>query len=240
MKKIFLLNISGEKDIVMIKKFFVTGTDTNIGKTIASSILLKKATKAGYKTAGYKPVSSGCQRTAYGLLNDDAVILQRNSSIRLSYQEVNPISFLENAPPHILSQFQKKNIKIDCLSLGLKNITQKSNWIIIEGAGGWYTPLSYKNTFSDWVKQEKLTVIMIIAIKLGCINHGILTEKAILSENLICGGWIANNIFPQDRYTSNYIQTLLSYIKSPFLGIIPYLKNKNYIDCEKINVVLPE
>ncbi|QIQ41877.1 MAG: dethiobiotin synthase [Buchnera aphidicola (Microlophium carnosum)] len=223
----------------MIKKFFITGTDTNVGKTIASSILLKKATAAGYKTAGYKPISSGYQKKSYNFLNNDANILKKNSSIILSDKEVNPISFVENAPPHILSQLQQKNITKKALSLGLSNILNKSNWILVEGAGGWYTPLSYKDTFSSWVKKEKLTVIIIVAIKLGCINHAILTEKAIISEKIKCGGWIANNIYPKDKYNVYYIQTLLSYIKSPFLGEIPYLNNKNKINFKKIEIILP-
>ncbi|CAL4326350.1 dethiobiotin synthase [Buchnera aphidicola] len=223
----------------MIKKFFITGTDTNVGKTFTSSILLKKATKAGYDTAGYKPVSSGSKKKSYGIINHDAMILKMNSSITLSYTEVNPISFLENAPPHMLSKFQKKTIKIEDLSLGLKKITAKSNWVLIEGAGGWYTPLSYTNTFSDWVKKEQLTVIIVVGIKLGCINHAILTEKAILSEEIKCGGWIANYILPNNRYNIHYIQTLLNYIKSPLLGIIPYFNNKNKINIEKIKIRLP-
>ncbi|QCI20428.1 ATP-dependent dethiobiotin synthetase BioD [Buchnera aphidicola (Brachycaudus cardui)] len=223
----------------MIKKFFITGTDTNIGKTFVSSILLQKATQVGYNTAGYKPVSSGSKKESYGIINNDTVILKKNSSITLSYKEVNPITFVESAPPHILSQVQKKTIQMKELSLGLKNIATKSNWILIEGAGGWYTPLSYNHTFSDWVKKEQLTVIMIVGIKLGCINHAILTEKAILSDKLRCGGWIANYILPNDRYHIYYIQTLLNYIKSPLLGIIPYFYNKNHINIETIKIRLP-
>ncbi|AHG60092.1 dethiobiotin synthase [Buchnera aphidicola] len=223
----------------MIKKFFITGTDTNVGKTFVSSILLQKATAAGYQTAGYKPVSSGCKKEIYSLMNNDAMILKKNSSIKLSNQEVNPISFLESAPPHILSQLQKKTINIEDMSLGLENITKKSNWILIEGAGGWYTPLSNEKTFSDWVKKEQLTVIIIVGIKLGCINHAILTEKAIISEKIKCIGWIANNVLPYNQYNIYYIQTLLNYIKSPLLGTIPYLKNKNKINLEKIKIKLP-
>jgi len=224
----------------MIKKFFITGTDTNVGKTLASSILLQKATLAGYKTAGYKPISSGYQKKSHSFLNNDAVILQKNSSIILTYKEVNPISFPEYAPPHILSGFQKRNINKKELSSGLNNIIKKSNWILIEGIGGWYTPLSYKETLSTWVKQEKLTVIIIVGIKLGCINHAILTEKAIISEQIKCGGWIANNILPKDKYNVFYIQTLLNYIKSPLLGIIPYLNKKEKINFEKIKIKLPK
>ncbi|QCI24929.1 dethiobiotin synthase [Buchnera aphidicola (Rhopalosiphum padi)] len=234
----------------MIKKIFITGTDTGIGKTTVSSILLKKANELGYKTAGYKPISSGTKKrkiissrinkNRHKFINQDAIILKENSSVLLDYKEVNPISFSGNIPPHILSLIQKKVIRKKDLSLGLQHISQKSNWILIEGAGGWYTPLSEKNTFSDWVKEEKLEIIFVVGIKLGCINHAILTEKAILSENLTCLGWIANNIAPKNKYTSYYIQTLLSYIKSPLLGTIPYLKNKHTINIKKIKILVPE
>ncbi|QFQ32463.1 dethiobiotin synthase [Buchnera aphidicola (Aphis fabae)] len=234
----------------MTKKFFITGTDTNIGKTTISGILLKKASNYGYKTAGYKPISSGVKKykniasniiqNKYQFINEDAYILQKNSSVFLTYKEINPISFIENAPPNILNLINKKKIEKKNLSLGLKKIAIKSNWILIEGAGGWHTPISNKYTFSDWVKEEKLKVILIIGIKLGCINHAILTEKSILSDNLICSGWIANNIFPSNKYTSYYIQTLLDYIKSPLLGIVPYLKNTNEIKINKIKIKLPE
>ncbi|QIQ41315.1 MAG: dethiobiotin synthase [Buchnera aphidicola (Aphis urticata)] len=234
----------------MIKKFFITGTDTNIGKSTISGILLKKASNAGYITAGYKPISSGVKKhkhiichankKQYQFINEDIFILQKNSSIYLTDKEINPISFFENAPPNILSLINKKHIEKQRLSLGLKKLALKSNWILIEGAGGWYTPISNQYTFSDWVQEEKLKVILIVGIKLGCMNHAILTEKSILADNLICIGWIANNIFPENKYTSYYIQTLLSYIKSPLLGIVPYLKNINEIDANKMNIKLPE
>ncbi|ALD15239.1 dethiobiotin synthetase [Buchnera aphidicola (Aphis glycines)] len=234
----------------MIKKFFVTGTDTNIGKSTISGILLKKASNSGYITAGYKPISSGTKKyknidfetdkKKYKFINEDSYILQKSSSIYLSYKEINPISFFENAPPNILSVIKKKKIKKEHLSLGLKKISLKSNWILIEGAGGWNTPISNKYNFADWVKEEKLKVILIVGIKLGCINHAILTEKSILADNLICVGWVANNIFPENQYTSYYIQTLLSYIKSPLLGIVPYSKHINKTNVNKIKIKLPE
>lgn len=224
----------------MIKKFFITGTDTNVGKTTISSIFLKKASALGYKTTGYKPISSGFQKTIYNIIENDASLLKENSSIKFSDKETNSISFFENAPPHILSEIKGKTIEKKHLSLGLKRISKKSNWILIEGAGGWYTPLSYKETFSDWVKEEKLTVIIVVGIKLGCINHAILTERAILSEKLICGGWVANNIHPKDKYNLYYIQTLLRHIQSPLLGIMPYLKYTNRTNIDKVKIHLPK
>ncbi|QCI24361.1 dethiobiotin synthase [Buchnera aphidicola (Muscaphis stroyani)] len=229
-----------KNNTIVPKKFFITGTDTNVGKTIVSGILLKKANEAGYQTVGYKPVASSSINKKSKFLNNDAIILKNNSSISLEYESVNPILFSENAPPHILSQLKGKKITKKHLSLGLKKISHKANWILVEGAGGWYTPLSYKDTFADWVKEEKLIVILIVGIKLGCINHAILTERAILSNKLICGGWIANNLFFQYKYTSYYIHTLLSYIKSPLLGIIPYFKYTHNINIKKIKIKLPE
>ncbi|CAL4321885.1 dethiobiotin synthase [Buchnera aphidicola] len=223
----------------MIKKYFITGTDTNIGKTFVSRILLRTANKYGYQTAGYKPIASGNYTKKYGLKNKDAIILQENSSVSLKYKEVNPFCFYENSPPHILNNVLGKNINKQSLSLGLYKLTQKSNWILIEGAGGWYTPISYCNTFADWVQDEKLIVILIIGIKLGCINHAILTEKAILSDKTICAGWIANILLPQEKYQIEYMSTLLSYIQSPLLGIVPYMKNYKIIKTQNINIRLP-
>ncbi|XBC40010.1 MAG: dethiobiotin synthase [Buchnera aphidicola (Nurudea ibofushi)] len=122
--------------------WFVTGTDTNVGKTICSIFLLKLARQYGYNTSGYKPIASGTKNHSYK--NDDAIFLQRFSTVKLSYKEVNPFSFLEFTSPNISSKKNFMPICTNVLSLGLKNLKKKSNYILIEGAGGWFTPLSKK------------------------------------------------------------------------------------------------
>ncbi|CEE92272.1 dethiobiotin synthetase [Xenorhabdus nematophila str. Anatoliense] len=207
----------------MINKYFLTGTDTEVGKTVISCAILQAANKKGYQTAGYKPVASGSKITVEGIRNDDALALQRHSSVPLTYQEVNPLVFVEPTSPHIVSADIKQPIDFFTLSQGLERLTTKADWVLIEGAGGWYTPLSENTTFADWVMQENLPVILTVGVKLGCINHAVLTAKAIQHSGLTLAGWVANEIEPAGKYQTAYLETLERMIPAPLLGIIPHL-----------------
>ncbi|MNG59712.1 dethiobiotin synthase [Serratia quinivorans] len=207
----------------MIKRWFVTGTDTEVGKTVASSALLQAANLAGYRTAGYKPVASGSEMTAEGLRNGDALALQANGSVALSYQEVNPYVFAEPTSPHIVSADEGRPIELAQLSAGLRHLEQKADWLLVEGAGGWFTPLSEQHTFADWVQQEQLPVILVVGIKLGCINHALLTAQAVKQAGLSLVGWIANDVSPPGRRHQEYLATLRRMLPAPLLGEIPHL-----------------
>ncbi|VTR52257.1 ATP-dependent dethiobiotin synthetase BioD 1 [Serratia fonticola] len=151
----------------MIKRWFVTGTDTEVGKTVASSALLQAASAAGWRCAGYKPVASGSEMTDEGLRNGDALLLQRNSSVALDYAVVNPYTFAEPTSPHIVSQTEGRPISLTRLSTGLRHLEQRADWLLVEGAGGWFTPLSEHETFADWVQQEQLPVILVVGHQAG-------------------------------------------------------------------------
>jgi len=207
----------------VIKKWFVTGTDTEVGKTVASCALLQAAAQAGFKTAGYKPVASGSEMTPEGIRNSDALALQRNSSVPLSYEQVNPLAFLEPTSPHIISAEEGRPIAFATLSAGLAALTRHGDWIQVEGAGGWFTPLSESSTFADWAVAEKLPVILVVGVKLGCINHAMLTAQAIKSAGLPLVGWIANDVLPPGRRHAEYIATLRKVLPAPMLGEIPWL-----------------
>lgn len=142
----------------MTKRWFITGTDTEVGKTIASGALLQAAQRAGYRCAGYKPVASGSLVTPDGVRNEDALHLQANSAIPLSYPEVNPLAFVEPTSPHIVSAEEQRPIEFATLSRGLSALEAKADWILVEGAGGWFTPLTPTQTFADWVIEEQLPV----------------------------------------------------------------------------------
>ncbi|WP_047682989.1 MULTISPECIES: dethiobiotin synthase [Xenorhabdus] len=224
----------------MTNKYFLTGTDTEVGKTVVSCALLQAANKKGYQTAGYKPVASGSEITSEGVRNRDALALQYNSSVSLSYQEVNPLVFVEPTSPHIISAELNQPIEFTVISQGLEELAVKANWVLIEGAGGWYTPLSENTTFADWVVQEKLPVILTVGIKLGCINHAVLTAKVIQGSGLELVGWIANEIEPAGKRQAEYLATLKRMISAPLLGVIPHLSDsdkKNNIG-EYINIDL--
>ncbi|CNI27229.1 dethiobiotin synthase [Yersinia pekkanenii] len=207
----------------MIKRWFITGTDTDVGKTVASCALLQAAAQEGYRTAGYKPVASGSQMTADGMRNSDALALQANSSEALDYSQVNPLTFLEATSPHIASESVGREIHLSVLSQGLRQLEHLAEWILIEGAGGWFTPLSSRVTFADWVRQEQLPVIMVVGIKLGCINHALLTALAIRQAGLTLAGWVANEVIPAGGRQAEYRATLIRMINAPLLGVIPHL-----------------
>ncbi|WP_230352073.1 dethiobiotin synthase [Lelliottia sp. WAP21] len=207
----------------MTERYFVTGTDTEVGKTVASSALLQAARLQGFLTAGYKPVASGSDMTPDGLRNTDALTLQRHSALTLSYQAVNPYTFAEPTSPHIVSADEQRPIDFAVMSAGLKALEKSAEWVLVEGAGGWFTPLSETQTFADWVSLERLPVILVVGVKLGCINHAMLTAQAIQRSGLPLAGWIANDVVPPGRRHQEYLATLKRLLPAPCLGEIPWL-----------------
>lgn len=207
----------------MIERYYVTGTDTEVGKTVASTALLQAAGLLGRRTAGYKPVASGSEMTAEGVRNSDALALQRNSVVSLDYDAVNPYTFAEPTSPHIVSADEQRPIEASVLSAGLRGLEAQADWVLVEGAGGWFTPLSPTLTLADWVKMEQLPVILVVGVKLGCINHAVLTAQAVQQAGLRLAGWIANDVTPPGRRHAEYLSTLQRMLPAPMLGEIPWL-----------------
>lgn len=205
------------------ERYFVTGTDTEVGKTVASSALLQAARLQGFITAGYKPVASGSEMMPEGLRNSDALALQRYSSLPLAYQAVNPYTFAEATSPHIVSADEQRPIDFAVLSAGLRLLEEEAEWVLVEGAGGWFTPLSDEHTFADWVTKEQLPVILVVGVKLGCINHAMLTAQAVKQAGLRLAGWIANDVVAPGKRHQEYLATLKNVLPAPFLGEIPWL-----------------
>ena len=207
----------------VINRYFVTGTDTEVGKTVASSALLQAARAQGFNTAGFKPVASGSEMTPQGLRNSDALALQRNSSLALAYEAVNPYTFAEPTSPHIVSADEQRPIAFATLSAGLRALEQQADWVLVEGAGGWFTPLSEEQTFADWVIAEQLPVILVVGVKLGCINHAMLTAQAVRQAGLTLAGWVANDVVPPGKRHREYMASLTRLLPAPLLGEIPWL-----------------
>ncbi|MEI2265283.1 dethiobiotin synthase [Erwinia sp. CGal63] len=223
-----------------MSSWFITGTDTEVGKTVASTALLQAAKAAGLRSVGYKPVASGCEMTPGGIRNSDALALQRNSVLDLPYEQINPLAFLEPTSPHIVSAEENRPIEFATLSAGLMTLRQQADWVLVEGAGGWFTPLSASTTFADWVTLEQLPVVLVVGVKLGCINHAMLTAQAVKASGLRLAGWIANQVQPPGKRHAEYMATLQQRLPAPLLGEIPYLTNS--ADFERLGgyVRLPE
>ena len=208
----------------MTKTFFITGTDTEVGKTVSTVALLRAANKLGLLTAAYKPVASGCDLMEEGLCNQDVVMLQKNTSLRLAYEQLVGYCFEPHIAPHIASDECGVPIELDVLSQGLNRLKETdADMIFVEGAGGWRLPIGQGHFLSDWVRHENLPVILVVGAKLGCLNHAMLTCEAIEHDRLNLAGWCVNRIHPGMSYYKVNLDTLKSLLPAPFLGEIPYL-----------------
>jgi len=204
--------------------FFVTGTDTDVGKTVCCQALLQAANRQQLSTLAYKPIAAGCEQTQYGLRNHDALLLQESSSLEVAYDLVNPISFAPAIAPHIAAQLENKPIELSYISQGLERLKSlNSDLIIVEGAGGWRLPLNADETLSGWVATQKLPVILVVGMKLGCLNHAILTYESILNDGLEVVGWIANQVEKNMSFYMQNLETLKHKINAPMIAEIPYL-----------------
>jgi dethiobiotin synthetase len=223
----------------MALKIFITGTDTNVGKTFISVRLLKALSRQGLKTIGLKPVASGgVQKSGY-FYNEDALALQRAASIKLKYADINPFFFTEAVAPHIMAQKVGTRLDVDTIYKKLQvAFTKDADIFIIEGAGGWHLPLNENETMSEVVKKTNLKVVLVVGLRIGCLNHAILTYKAIQQARVPMVGWIANCIDPQMQKVEENMQTLRNFLKIPYLGIINYGDSSETIDINSMLMAL--
>ncbi|WP_160061753.1 dethiobiotin synthase [Psychromonas sp. L1A2] len=211
--------------------YFITGTDTDVGKTVCTKALLQAASKQHKSTLAYKPISAGCEETHLGLRNEDALILQQNSTLKVGYDEVNPIAYKQPIAPHIAAIENEQPICLTLINQGLDFLQQQqAQFLFVEGAGGWHLPINNQQLFSEWVIERQLPVIVIIGLKLGCLNHALLTVKTIEQSGLTIAGWVANHLQHDMPYVEQNINTLKEFIDAPLLGTIPFLGNINEQD----------
>lgn len=222
----------------MTKAFFITGTDTEVGKTTIAAGFLAAANRRGLTTAAIKPIASGCERTPEGLRNADALLLQRTMSLPLSYDEINPIALEPAIAPHLAAE--QAGVRVNAMQLaGICRgiLMHRADLTVIEGAGGWRVPLNSRELLSQLPKNLGLPVIMVVGMRLGCINHALLTAEAIARDGLALVGWIANSCSADMPYLAENITTIKSYLRAPCLGEVPYLPQPSpeliadYLDC---------
>ena len=201
-------------------RYFVTGTDTEVGKTFCTAALLHALQVAGKTAMGFKPIASGSN--AQGL-NDDVLTLQAASSLALPYTTHNCYTFHEATAPHLAAQDTACPIAFEPLQQALAHIQSYADVVLTEGAGGWFTPLNAQHTFADWVIAQQMPVILVVGMKLGCINHALLSAQAIRQAGLPLAGWIGNCLNAQPHRLNDYFATLQQYLAASCLGLMPYL-----------------
>jgi dethiobiotin synthetase len=206
------------------KSFFVTGTDTDVGKTLATCAMLRAAAAAGHSAVGMKPLAAGGTQTPEGLRNDDALQLQAASTLQLSYGELNPVCLPEAASPHIAAALAQRKVRVERLAGFCHGVLSlRANLTLLEGAGGWRVPLNEREFVSDLAKHLQLPVILVVGMRLGCLNHALLTGEAIVKDGLRFAGWIANRIDPRMEHYERNRDTLQDWFNMPPLAEIPHL-----------------
>jgi len=204
--------------------FFVTGTDTDVGKTFVACALLAAANQKGLTSAAVKPVAAGCEVTPEGLRNDDALALQEAMSLPLSYEQINPITLEPAIAPHIAAARAGKNITVDRLVGFCRGVMmQRADFTLIEGAGGWRVPLNGRETLAELPKALNIPVILVVGMRLGCINHALLSAEAIHRDGLQIAGWIANRAEAEMSCYEENLASLKARLPFACLGEIPNL-----------------
>ena len=203
--------------------FFVTGTDTGVGKTWVCMGLIRALQRRGHVVVGMKPVASGCAQTAWGLVNEDASRLQECASFNSPYQYVNPYAFEDAVAPHLAAQDNGVPIEIPVIGDACQRLTTEADRVVVEGIGGWLVPINEKQTMADVALALGLPVIMVVAIRLGCLNQALLTAAAIHGSGLPLAGWVANRIDPDCEQQDGNIMALKQRLAAPLLADLAYL-----------------
>ncbi len=232
----------------MLKVCCIVGTDTEIGKTYVSCELLQYLTKLGLFAAGIKPLSAGVIKTEYGLINEDAYRLFQANNIQLDFKQINPINLIQAIAPHIAAE--KSGFRLDVAKIALtitdiilsiqyrhgQNRLQKLcatkieenkkqskyDYLLIEGVGGIMVPFNHRETYLDLLVKLDYPVIMVVGMKLGCLNHALLTYQTLVAHKLNMVGWIANCVDKNMMYLNENIEFLRHKLKAPLIAIIPY------------------
>lgn len=206
----------------MEKGYFITGTDTNVGKTWVTIALMCYFKSRGKSVVGMKPVAAGCLMQDGQLKNEDALLIQAHASLPVDYDLINPYAYELPVSPHIAGI--KNPVKLDVLTAKFELLKTLADIVVVEGAGGWYCPLNEREAISDLAKSLALPVIMVVAIRLGCINHAKLTYQAIKHSGVSCAGWVAVCTDPDMLSRDENIETIKAALDVPLWGVLPYME----------------
>lgn len=200
--------------------YFVTGTDTGAGKTLVSCALLYGFAAQGRRAAGFKPVAAGCDADGH---NGDASALRAASTMPLSYGQVNPYCLREAVAPHIAVRNEGVNIELPRILAAYRELESLADVVIVEGAGGFRVPLNDTQDSADLAQELGIPVIVVVGMRLGCLNHTLLTVEAIDARGLTMAGWVANMLDAEMASVEENIAALQQRIAAPLLGVVPYM-----------------
>jgi dethiobiotin synthetase len=205
-----------------MKALVVTGTDTGIGKTVASATLLAALNQAGGRAVGMKPVASGCRQGVDGWRNEDAQALIARSAGDPDYALVNPYALPEAIAPHLAARAAGVEIRPDPILAAFAALSTNADHVVVEGVGGWAVPLSPALMQAGLVRMLQLPVVLVVGLRLGCINHALLSAQAIAADRCRLIGWIGNRVDPHMTRVDDNLATLRERLPAPCLGVLPF------------------
>ncbi|WP_137937067.1 dethiobiotin synthase [Chitinivorax sp. B] len=206
----------------MANGFFITGTDTEVGKTFVTALLLRELNRNGRAALGMKPVASGCHIGADGLTNEDVEALLSAGHHQVPHRLLNPYAFEPPISPHIAALRAGVVVSFQELKTAYDTLTEQADTVLVEGAGGWLAPISDVVDMADLAAFLSLPVIMVVGMRLGCLNHAVLTARAIQASGCQLLGWVANRVVPDMLEFDANLVTLERRISAPLLGLVPH------------------
>lgn len=205
-----------------MRGLFVTGTDTGVGKTLVAAALVRALSRSGLKTVGMKPVASGSLLTPEGLRNGDALQLQAAADMARPYEQVNPYAFAPPIAPHIAAREVGVKIELPRILSAFEQLCTGADAVVVEGVGGWQVPLADDFAQPDLARALNLPVILVVGLRLGCLNHALLSARAIRADGLTLTGWMANGIDANFERRAENLATLAQLLNTPLLSVIPW------------------
>ncbi|NTV94651.1 MAG: dethiobiotin synthase [Thiobacillus sp.] len=202
---------------------FVTGTDTNVGKTLVSAALLLAMKDLGLRAVGMKPVAAGAERIGDAWVNEDVAELTRAAAIEAPPEWINPYLFREAIAPHIAAERKGVRVEIPRIVEAYEQLAGLADWVVVEGAGGFRVPLDARRDSADLAVALGLPVVLVVGMRLGCINHALLTAEAIAARGLKLAGWVANRVDPEMAVFEDNLASLEARLPAPCLAVIPWL-----------------
>jgi dethiobiotin synthetase len=206
----------------MSRAVYITGTDTGVGKSLAAATLLAALNANGVCAVGMKPVASGCERTPAGLRNADAELLIAHSAGAPAYANVNPYAFADPIAPHLAVADEGVAIELPRIRAAFAALSTNAQFIVVEGVGGWMAPLGPRLMQADLVRALHLPVILVVGLRLGCLNHALLSARAIRADGAELTGWIASSVDAQMARREDNLATLRERLEAPCLGVLPH------------------
>lgn len=202
---------------------FIAGTDTGIGKTLVACSLIRALRRRGLQVAPMKPIASGCRESSGGLRNEDAEALIDAAGGGFSYDAVNPYAYRPAIAPHLAAAESGRPIELERIVWNYEKLAGNADMVVVEGAGGWRVPIDDQASLAEIPQRLRLGVVLVVGVRLGCLNHALLSAEAIRADGCRLVGWVANMISPEDPQAAAQVDALQQRLPEPLLAVSPWI-----------------